>query len=135
MTIKKMLILYGLSAVIFFAIDLVWLGVVAKGFYRRTLGGLLADKVNWTAAMLFYLLYIVGILIFAVVPALNRHAAGQAILMGVLFGFFCYATYDLSNLATLKGWPLTVVVVDILWGMIVTGTVAFFSYQIGIRLV
>ncbi len=123
--------LYALTVPIFFAIDLVWLGYVAKGFYQQHLERFLSPNVNWSAALLFYLIYIAGILIFAVVPALEKHSLGRAALLGGLFGFFTYATYDLTNLATLKDWPLKVVVVDIAWGTVLGAVVASCSFLVG----
>jgi uncharacterized membrane protein len=110
---------------------MIWLGFVARGFYRNNLGHLLRPDVNWTAAIIFYLLYIMGILIFATMPALEKNSPWQAVLLGGLFGFFAYATYDLTNLATLKDWPVIVVWVDILWGVFLTASVAAGSFFIG----
>jgi uncharacterized membrane protein len=123
--------LYLLTVPVFFAIDMVWLGFAARTFYRTHLGPLLRPSVNWAAAILFYLLYIAGILIFATLPALEDRSLQQATVMGGLFGFFAYATYDLTNLATLKDWPVKVVVVDILWGIVLTASVSTASYGIG----
>ncbi len=128
--IPKLLLGYLLTAVVFFAIDLLWLGVIAKNLYNKLLGHLLADDVNWTAAFIFYFLFIAGILIFAILPAVEKESLSHAVLYGVLFGFFTYATYDLTNLATLKDWPVKVVIIDILWGMVLTGTVATAGYYI-----
>ena len=125
----RLILGYLLTALVFFAIDLVWLGLVARGLYQRFLGHLLGD-VNWGAALIFYLLFIVGIFIFAIMPAVDRESAGHALLMGGLFGFFTYATYDLTNLATLEGWPLGIVFIDIAWGIVLTGTVALAGYHI-----
>ena len=122
--------LYVLTVPVFFAIDMLWLGVFAKGFYRRKLGFILSDDVNWAAAVVFYLLFIAGILIFAVRPALNENSWVQAVIFGALFGFFTYATYDLTNLATIKHWPLVVVVVDIFWGMFLCMLTALVSYNL-----
>ncbi len=130
MTIIQYVYLYLLTIPVFFLVDMLWLGVVAKNFYQSQLAALLGP-VQWPAAIVFYLLYIVGIIIFAVAPALAQGSLQRAIVLGALFGFFCYATYDLTNLATLKDWPLKVVVVDILWGAVLTATVAAGSYQIG----
>lgn len=131
MTFLHIVYLYVLTVPVFFIIDMLWLGVVAKDFYQSKLGYLLGP-VNWSAALTFYLLYIVGILIFAVVPALTSGAPfTKALLMGALFGFFAYATYDLTNYATIKDWPFVVVVVDLLWGVVLTGSVASISYLIG----
>lgn len=129
-SIQKLLLGYLLTAVVFFAIDLLWLGVIAKNLYQKQIGHLMAEQVNWTAAMMFYLLFIVGILIFAVLPSVEKDSVQQALLYGALFGFFTYATYDLTNLATLKDWPVKVVVIDIFWGMILTGSVATAGYYI-----
>ena len=110
---------------------MLWLGYVAKGFYQQNLARFLSPNVNWSAALLFYLLYIAGILVFAVVPALEKDALGRAALLGGLFGFFTYATYDLTNLATLEDWPVKVVVVDIAWGVVLCAVVASCSFLIG----
>ena len=85
---------------------MLWLGVVARGFYRRQLGGLLADQVNWAAAIVFYLLYIAGIVFFVTLPAARAGSLARALATGAFFGLVAYATYDLTNLATLKGWPV-----------------------------
>ncbi len=122
------LAIYALTTVIFFAIDMVWLGIVARNFYRQHLGYIMAEQVNWIAAIVFYLLYIGGILYFAILPAFHQQASWQqAALNGAVLGFLCYATYDLTNLATLKNWPLTVVLIDIVWGTVLTGSVAGIS--------
>ena len=131
MNISFYLKLYFLTVPLFFIIDLIWLGVVAKGFYQKNLKYILSPNVNWTAAIIFYLIYIVGILIFAVVPAVTKDSLRYAVLWGALFGFFTYATYDLTNLALLKDWPLKIVFVDILWGVVLCSTVAVLSYFIG----
>ena len=123
--------LYLLIIPVFFAIDMIWLGLAARGFYRNNLGHLLRPDVNWTAAIGFYLLYIAGIMIFAIMPALEDNSLRRAVLLGGLFGFFAYATYDLTNLATLKGWPLNVAVVDIIWGIVLTASVAAAGFFIG----
>lgn len=123
--------LYLLTIPVFFAIDLLWLGVVAKNFYGQKLAHLLAPAVNWPAALLFYAIYIVGILLFAVKPALASQSWSTAAIWGGLFGFFTYATYDLTNLATLRDWPLQVVVVDIAWGTLLCTLVATASYFLG----
>ena len=129
--IMRIIYLYLLALPVFFAIDMLWIGVIAKSFYRQNLGHLLRPDVNWAAALIFYLLYIAGILIFATLPALEKKSLQQAVIMGALFGFFCYATYDLTNLATMKDWPVKVVVVDILWGMALTSFVAAATFFIG----
>jgi uncharacterized membrane protein len=122
--------LYLLTIPIFFLIDMIWLGSLAKKFYGDNIGHLLSEKVNWKAALVFYFIYIVGILFYAVVPALEDGNWQKALLLGSAFGFFTYATYDLTNLATLKNWSVKVVVVDIVWGMILCGVVAAVSFQV-----
>ena len=131
MTTLHLIKLYLITVPVFFAVDLLWLGVLARDFYRSNLGHLLSPTVNWPAALVFYLLFIAGILYFAVVPALDEGALGRAVRNGLLFGFFTYMTYELTNLATLPSWPIKVVLVDIAWGMALSATVAAASYGIG----
>jgi len=134
MPFTKLLILYGLTVPVFFAVDMVWLGLIARTFYRKHIGHLMAGQVNWPAALIFYFLFIAGILVFAVLPAVEKGSFGRAVLLGALFGLFTYATYDLTNLATLKDWPLIVTVADILWGMVLTATVSGAGYWIAVWL-
>lgn len=112
--------LYLFTVPVFFAIDMLWLGYLARNFYKTQLQHLLSPEVNWPAAFLFYFVYIAGILFFAVRPGLSAQSLGIACLYGALFGFFTYATYDLTNLATLAGWPLSVTIVDLAWGAAIT---------------
>lgn len=115
--------LYALSVPVFFVIDMIWLGFIASNFYRDRIGHLM--EINWPAAFVFYFVFLVGLTVFAMYPAVNSGAGVRyALLYGALFGFFTYATYDLTNLATLKGWPLDLVVVDIIWGTVLGGAVA-----------
>jgi uncharacterized membrane protein len=125
MSIKNILPMYLLTLLVFFLIDMVWLGLVAKNFYRQHLGGMLSAKVVWPAAILFYLLFIDGLLLFVIEPA--QGSALQALWKGAVFGLIAYATYDLTNLATLKNWPLLVTVVDLVWGTALGAAVSFFS--------
>ncbi len=131
MTTLHLIKLYLITVPVFFALDLLWLGVLARNFYRSNLGHLLSPTVNWPAALVFYLLFIAGILYFAVVPALDEGALGRAVRNGLLFGFFTYMTYELTNLATLPSWPIKVVLVDIAWGIALSATVAAVSYRLG----
>lgn len=128
--IAKYILAYFLTAIIFFAVDILWLGFLAKDLYQKYLGDLMADKVNWTAAIIFYLVFIIGISVFAIYPAVDKNSVRQAILLGALFGFFTYATYDLTNLATLKGWPLNIVLIDITWGIVLTTIVSTAGFYI-----
>ena len=123
--------LYLLTIPVFFAVDMIWLGFAARSFYKKHLGYILSPEVNWPAAIAFYLMYIIGIIFFAVRPALEADSLARALLIGAFFGFITYATYDLTNLATLKDWPLTVVIVDIAWGTVLCALVATGSFLIG----
>ena len=134
MTVKQMVVMYLITLAVFFLIDMVWLGVVAKGFYRRHLGSMLSPNINWAAAILFYLLFIVGLLVFVIKPALVGGEPLKALFLGALLGLISYATYDLSNLATLKDWPLVVTVVDLVWGSVLGGSVSFVSVVLGRQL-
>lgn len=126
--------LYLTTLIAFLGIDAVWLSKIAPSFYKNNIGHLLATKPNLYAAGAFYLLNIVGILVFAVVPALNSNSPKTAVIYGALYGLFTYATYDLTNYATLRDWPVKVVYVDILWGTLLTASVALVSYYIGTKL-
>ena len=130
MPFYKLIISYLLTTVVFFAVDMAWLGLIAKGLYKKYLGSFLSDKVNWPAAIIFYLLFIIGIFYFAILPAVEKNSLAKAIISGALFGFFTYATYDLTNLATLKDWPLPIVFIDIIWGAVLTGMVSTAGYYI-----
>ena len=130
MSFTKILQGYLLTTAVFFAIDMLWLGLIAKGLYQKILGHLLAEQVNWTAAGIFYLLFIVGIFVFAIMPAVEKESFRYALIYGALFGFFTYATYDLTNLATLKDWPLKIVLIDIVWGAALTASVSISGFFI-----
>lgn len=131
MNIRQSILLYLVTLAIFFAVDMVWLGVVAKTFYRKHLGYLMAPKVGWPAAVLFYLLFIAGLVVFAVRPGLAAGAPAKALLLGAFLGLISYATYDLTNQATIKDWPLVVTVVDLVWGTTLGGLVAWLAAVAG----
>ncbi len=126
--------LFLIALPIFFLIDLVWLGFIARNFYREQIGFLMAPSINWTAAILFYLIFIVGLIVFVIVPAIEKGEWAHALLFGALFGGIAYATYDLTNLATLKNWPLLVTGVDILWGAVLASSVSTITYFIAQKL-
>ena len=130
MNIESIIFSYLLTFLVFLIVDMLWLGVIAKGIYQKYLGGFLSDNVNWTAAFIFYFIFVLGISIFAIYPSVNKDSVNNAILMGALFGFFTYATYDLTNLATLKGWPLSIVFIDIIWGSVLSAFVSFSGFYI-----
>lgn len=121
---------YTLTALVFFSIDMLWLGVVAKQFYRSQLGPLMAGSVNWVAALLFYAIFIVGVLLFVSAPAAETGQVWRAVVFGALFGLIAYATYDLTNLATVRDWPVLMTVVDLAWGSVLTAVVGTAGYYI-----
>ncbi len=121
---------YFLTLLVFLVLDFFWLGFIAKGFYQRHLGHFFGDHVNWPAAFLFYFIFVCGMMVFVISPALHAHTVKQAIGLGLLYGLVTYATYDLTNLALLKSWPKTIVVVDILWGIALCGMVSTAGYRI-----
>ncbi|HAE43831.1 MAG TPA: DUF2177 domain-containing protein [Clostridiales bacterium] len=120
--------IYLITLIVFFIVDLIWLGLIAKNIYSNNIGHLMSEKVNWLAAGLFYVFYILGLVYFAVHPALQGEGLSYALRMGAIFGFFTYMTYDLTNLATLKDWPLKVTLIDIAWGTFLGGSVSTVSY-------
>ena len=126
--------LYLITLPVFFALDMIWLGLVAKNFYAKQIGFLLKPEVNWTAAISFYLLFIAGLVLFVIAPALEKHSFMHALLFGALFGLITYATYDLTNLATMKDWPMLVTFVDLAWGMFLSASVSSIAYLIAVKL-
>jgi uncharacterized membrane protein len=126
--------LFFIALPVFFAIDMVWLVLVAKKFYQQQIGFLLRPDINWIAAIIFYLLFISGLVIFVISPALEKHSWVHAGLSGALFGLITYATYDLTNLATMKDWPLLVTVVDLIWGSVLAASVSVITYYITNRI-
>jgi uncharacterized membrane protein len=124
--------LYFIALSVFFAIDMVWLGLVAKNFYSKHIGFLMKTDINWGAAIIFYLVFIVGLVVFVITPAIEKNSLTQVIWLAALFGFITYATYDLTNLATIKNWPLIVTIVDLIWGTvlaILVSTITFWIYS------
>lgn len=127
---KNYLIAYGATAVVFLVIDAIWLSTMAKAFYRPYLGDLLAPEPRLVPAAVFYAIYVLAIVVFAVGPALASGQWTTALVYGAFFGFCAYATYDLTNQATLKHWPTIVTVVDMAWGTVLTAASATFGYLI-----
>jgi uncharacterized membrane protein len=118
------------SLVVFFAIDMLWLGLIAKNLYSKYLGYLMAPQVKWVAAIIFYLVFIIGLAFFVIEPALVKNSLMFALFAGLLFGFVTYATYDLTNLATIKDWPFLITVVDLIWGSFLGGAVSTITFLI-----
>lgn len=126
--------LYAIALPVFFAIDLVWIGFIAKNFYRSQIGFLMKNDVNWAAAIIFYLLFIVGLVVFVITPAIEKQSIMHALFFGGLFGLITYATYDLTNLALTKDWPLLVTIVDLAWGTALAATVSCLTYFIASKI-
>lgn len=127
MTILKT---YVTAFVLFLVIDLIWLVVVAKNLYQKELGYIMTDKPNWIAAILFYLLFLAGLVFFVIHPALGKDSWRYALLAGMFFGFITYCTYDLTNLATLKDWPIKITIIDLIWGTALGGVISTLTYFI-----
>jgi uncharacterized membrane protein len=116
--------LYLASLAVFFVLDMTWLGLIASSFYKKHLGYLMAPRVNWIAAIIFYLLFMLGILVFVVLPGVKEDNLQTTILRAALFGLITYATYDLTNLATINHWPLIITIIDLVWGMVLSSVVS-----------
>jgi uncharacterized membrane protein len=127
--------LFLIALPVFFVIDMAWLGLVAKKFYDQHLGFLMKPDITWYAAIIFYLLFITGLVTFVISPAVEKHSWLHSFLFGALFGLITYSTYDLTNLATIKGWPVIVTVVDLIWGMVLSASVSVITYLIASKIV
>lgn len=119
---------YGITLIVFLGVDSIWLLLIAKNLYAKYLGYIMAKNPNLLAALAFYLIFIAGVMYFVLTPALVSGEWRKALLSGLLFGFVTYATYDLTNLATIKAWPILITVIDLLWGSFVTGLTAVLSF-------
>lgn len=122
--------LYIIAFVVFLVIDAIWLGLVANKFYSSQIGFIMKAKPNYIAAILFYLIFIVGVVYFVVKPGIEAESISKVLVGGLLFGLITYATYDLTNLATLKDWPITVTIVDLIWGSTLSTSVGVATYYI-----
>lgn len=118
---------FGVAFVVFILVDLLWLGIVARKVYKKYLGYIMAEKVRLIPALIFYVIFIIGLVYFALLPATVWY---QALLSGALFGFIAYATYDLTNLSTLKGWPIQITIIDLAWGTFLGASVSTLTYLI-----
>lgn len=126
------LIYFVIAFIVFIIIDIIWLGLVAKKLYAKYLGYIMAEKVNFLAAIIFYVVFIIGLVYFAV---MNVSVWWMALLNGALLGFIAYATYDLTNLATLKGWPLKITIIDLVWGTSLGAVVSVLTFIMGSPLI
>lgn len=125
---------YALTLVIFFLVDIVWLGVISKKLYKEYLGHLMAPNVNWAAALVFYFLFIAGLVFFVIIPAIEKGDLMYAITLGAFFGLITYGTYDLTNLATLKDWPLNITIIDLIWGTFLNAATSGITYFVATSL-
>lgn len=120
--------LYLIALITFLIFDSIWLSFVAKNLYTSQIGHLMSSNPNLFVALIFYLLFVIGLVIFAIEPGFKSMSIRKTILLGALFGFMTYATYDLTNLATLTNWPVLVTVIDLVWGTFVSATVSALTY-------
>ena len=122
--------LYFITLVVFFLVDILWLTVISRKLYAKYLGYIMTDNVNWVAALVFYAMFIAGLVFFVINPALGKDSLRYAILAGGFFGLVTYGTYDLTNLATLRDWPVLITVVDLIWGTFVTATTSGITFYV-----
>ena len=120
----KHLVAWAATFIVLLVIDMLWLGVVAKNMYQEAMGDLMSPQPRLAFAAVFYLLYPIGLLIFAILPGIDAQSVTRAAVLGALFGLFCYSTYDLTNLAVVRNWPLALSFIDIAWGTLVSGVAA-----------
>jgi uncharacterized membrane protein len=130
----KWIKVYFVTLIVFFVIDIIWLGLIAKNMYKQELGYIMSDKPNWLAALVFYLIFIFGLTYFVIYPGLESGRLIMTVVNGMILGFVAYATYDLTNLATLEGWPFRITVIDLIWGTSLGGLVSLISYIINSKL-
>ena len=126
--------LYIIAVLTFLGIDIIWLTFVAKNFYAKQIGYLMAKNPNLIAALIFYLIFIAGLVFFVIIPSLEEKNWLKVLTSGAFFGLVTYATYDLTNLATIKDWPITLTIVDLIWGTILSTSVSIITYLVAIKL-
>ena len=129
----QLLLAYPVALACFLGLDACWLSLMSSRLYKPALAGLMSPTVDWLAAVLFYAVYLCGLLVFAVRPALVSREPGVAGRLGGLFGFVAYATYDLTNQATLANWPWAVTAADLAWGSIVSGVSAWAATWVALQ--
>lgn len=126
--------LFAIALPVFLVIDLTWLGLIAKNLYAKQIGHLLRPDVNWMAAVTFYVLFVAGLVFFVIAPATEKKSWLQALANGAFFGLVTYATYDLTNLAVAKGWPLGITIIDLAWGSFLAASVSAITYAIAAKI-
>lgn len=130
MSFVHWILVYIASLASFLVIDMIWLGLVARGMYRAQMGPLLAESPNWTAAFVFYALFILGVMFFVVSPAIDADSWGVLLRNGAFFGLITYATYDLTSLAVVKGFPASIAMIDMVWGTVLVTSVSAIAYRV-----
>ena len=125
---------YIITFIVFIILDAIWLGLIARKLYSSKLGYIMKSNVNWLAALIFYLIFIGGPVFFVVEPSISQESLTYAIKAGLIFGFVTYATYDLTNLSTIRDWPLSITLIDLAWGSTLGLLTSTFSYLININL-
>ncbi len=133
MTIPVFLRLFAVAFPAFLVIDLIWLGVVARSLYQAQIGHMMRANPNWVAAMAFYLVFVAGIVVFVVWPAIEAKSLGRALALGAFFGLVTYAAYDLTSLAVMEGFPLKIALVDLAWGIVLCTSVSGITYGVWAR--
>lgn len=124
MSLRSIVGQYLVAAAVFLVLDLAWIGFVAQGLYERFLGDLLADEPNVAAAVLFYAIFLAGLVYFVIAPAVEQGSLRSALLRGAAFGLVAYATWDLTSLAVIEGFPVAIVPIDIAWGAVLAASVS-----------
>ena len=132
---KMLIVAFAVTAVVFLILDAIWLGVISRNLYQREIGDLLLPKPNFGAAAVFYVIYIAGLVYFCVVPGVAGQSALRGLVNGAVFGIVAYATYDLTNLATLKGWSTTLVFIDVAWGAVASAIASAVAVAVTTRAV
>jgi uncharacterized membrane protein len=132
---KMLIVAFAVTAVVFLILDAIWLGLISRNLYQREIGELLLPKPNFSAAAVFYVIYIAGLVYFCVVPGVVEQSAMRGLLNGAIFGIVAYATYDLTNLATLKGWSTALVFIDIAWGAVASAIASAVAVVLATRVV
>ncbi len=120
--------MYLIALVTFVVVDGLWLGVISKTLYKKELGYLLSSSPNWIAAIIFYILFLGGLIYFVINPGIEKESIKIILISGALFGLMTYATYDLTNLATIKDWPLKITIIDLIWGTSLSTIVSTITY-------
>ena len=126
----QVLKMYAVTFIAFIVVDLVWLVFIAKNIYKEQLGFIMKSTPNWIAAGIFYLLFIAGLVFFVIYPGISKGSLVYTLLTGMFFGLITYATYDLTNLAVLEGWPLKITIIDIVWGTVLGGLTSLISFLV-----